>query len=362
MNYYGLDCHSDNIKMVIFDADGRFFRRMAVKLHTDSFQTWLASLTQDDYCALEISTNSFMLYDRIRPLVKDCFILNAKKMPEIFSDTIKTDYRDAEKICERLWLAVTKGLTDTNRFPTVFVPAKHIQILRKLFTSHLGLKQQIAKNKNIIHSIVKQEGMLLKKEAISKKSFRTSIEHMDLSMVAKKQINIFLSVITELEHSAGELEQLILEQGAVLEKEVRILTSIKGVSVLGALAIMADVADIRRFKTYKHFCSYLRTSPGLDASNKTIKVKHVNRSSRKLALHYLIQGIHHIKNSNPKMTALFERLRKGKSYGKSAIAVARHTMMHIYFMLRDGQYYYYRDIQNHETKMLNFKNMIEKAA
>jgi hypothetical protein len=169
MKFYGLDCHSDNIKMVVLNIEGQVILKQKVILGSEAFKLWLKSLDQNDLVALEASTNSFSLFDQISPLVKDCFVLNPKKLPEIFQDKIKFDYKDAEKLAERLWIAHNSGnLNNPTRLPKVFVPPKNIRKLRKLFSNHRNLKQQSARNKNVIHAMIKQEGQTIAKESIGR--------------------------------------------------------------------------------------------------------------------------------------------------------------------------------------------------
>jgi transposase len=348
--------------MVVLDSQGQVLRKQKVTLNTQAYQRWLQSLQASDFVALEASTNSFTLYDHIAPVVKDCYVLNPRKLPEIYEDKIKYDYKDAEKLAERLWITHQSGnINNPTRLPQVFVPPMHIRKLRKLFSSHRNLKQQIAKNKNLIHSLVKQEGFTIKKEAVGKKDFLQILQQLSLDTLTRKQIEIFYQVIVELEIRAAELERLILSSGDQVQEEVRILCSIPGISCLGALAIISDIADIRRFYSPKNLCSYLRSAPGLDSSNKTAKVKRINKCSRKLTMSYLIQGIHHIRGGNPNLDMLYHKLRSGKSYGKAVVAIARHTITHIFYMLRDKKLYLYVDPEKHNKKMKTFEKILKAA-
>ena len=57
--------------------------------------------------------------------------------------------------------------------------------------------------------------------------------------------------------------------GSEYIKEIDILTSMKGISVMTAIAIIAEIVTIDRFPNSKHFTSYLRSAPGVDSSNET---------------------------------------------------------------------------------------------
>ena len=109
----------------------------------------------------------------------------------------------------------------------------------------------------------------------------------------KLQLKVLYTQIDATEVQIAEVKDEILFRGAYFKKEIDIITSIKGVSVFAAIAIMTDIADINRFKNAKKLCSYLRSAPGIESSNKKEKIKSVNKQSRKLAITVLLQGIHH---------------------------------------------------------------------
>jgi len=57
--------------------------------------------------------------------------------------------------------------------------------------------------------------------------------------------------IEQLEGDIGEIENKIYIIGAAYMKEIDILTSMKGISVFTAIALIADIAIIERFQYNK---------------------------------------------------------------------------------------------------------------
>jgi transposase len=54
----------------------------------------------------------------------------------------------------------------------------------------------------------------------------------------------------------------------------------KGVSVLTAAAIMADIVSVDRFTNSKHFMSYLRIAPRVESINEKAIIKDTNNAGR----------------------------------------------------------------------------------
>jgi transposase len=78
---------------------------------------------------------------------------------------------------------------------------------------------------------------------------------------------------------------------ACYEKEFDIHTSLKGISVLTAIALIADIAMVTMFPSAKAFALYLRSAPGVDASNGTQRLLGTNKQGRKLAVTLLSHSI-----------------------------------------------------------------------
>ena len=144
------------------------------------------------------------------------------------------------------------------------------------------------------------------------------------------------------------------------EEEVKTMISVNGVSILGALALKADFAELDRFSNVKGFTSYLRTAPGVDASNGEIHIGHVNKQSRKLALRMLIQGLPHYWSSNEGIKNFRENKLKGKSRGKVRIAIARKLLVCIYFMLKRNELYRYTNQFLYAKKLKKLNNIINR--
>jgi len=71
-----------------------------------------------------------------------------------------------------------------------------------------------------------------------------------------------MDTLEQLEETFDRLVNEIMKAGAQFLPQIDILTSMTGISVLTALAIIADVINASRFRNSKHFASYLERSQG----------------------------------------------------------------------------------------------------
>ena len=101
MKFYGIDLHHDSFIAAIIDENNQITTRK-VSLHLKKFTEFLKELSEDDYIAVEASTNSFWFYDQVIGLVKDCLVINPWKFLQIYKSNKKTDKIDAKKIAKTL--------------------------------------------------------------------------------------------------------------------------------------------------------------------------------------------------------------------------------------------------------------------
>jgi transposase len=154
-------------------------------------------------------------------------------------------------------------------------------------------------------------------------------------------------------------EQVELQAEPFIE-QIDILTSMKGISVFIATAIIADIIEVGRFKDSKHFTSYLRSAPHTASSNTSTSSQGTNKKGRKLSSSLLTQSLNHVLNANLKLRRWYDRLSEYKKAGLVRTGLRRRVLAEIYQMLKKGEYHYDMDVHNHETKMAQYRKFLEK--
>jgi hypothetical protein len=143
-------------------------------------------------------------------------------------------------------------------------------------------------------------------------------------------------------------------------KEIQILTSMKGISVFIAIAIIADIIKVDRFKNSKAFTSYLRSAPKVANSNTSVNIGRTNKKGRKLSSGLITQSLNHMLDASEKLSEWYSRLTQYKKAGLVRSGLRRRVFAEIYQMLKKGEYHYGRDAEKHEAKMRQYKNFLEK--
>ena len=186
------------------------------------------------------------------------------------------------------------------------------------------------------------------------------IRGMAEDAVLSFQLNHLFDLLEHLESGIEVLEDTIKEQAEPFMREIAILTSMKGISVLIAISIIADIITVDRFKDSKSFTSYLRSAPRVESSNTTKGNKGTNKMGRKLSATLLTQVLNHVLAASPKLDKWYTRLTTYKKAGSVRTGLRRRVFAEIYQMLKKEEYHYGRDVKKHEEKLCQYKRFLEK--
>jgi transposase len=357
MKYLGIDLHSNRFTCCCIPEDGSK-DKFTFNIDPESLNNFYRLLSLDMYVMIEASTNTFKFVELIREKVKAVYVANTHKLKLISMVNKKTDNIDAEKLAIFLKMQI-KG--EEELIKPVYIPNSTIQDLRSLFTSYKFVRKQIVGVKNRIHSILKQNLYPFTKEYIFGERHINLIKKLSIDEAMNFQVKFFFNELEYLEKNIKDIEEKIYLLGREYIKEIDILTSMKGISVMTAIAIIADIASIERFPNSKHFTSYLRSAPGVDSSNETTRIKKTTKFGRKLSVTLLTQSLNHFRDSNPKLKRWHDKAipAHNKSKGKIRMALCRRVFAEIYQMLKKEEYHYFRNKRLHKKKMDEYYKFLQ---
>lgn len=359
MVFHSIDLHLDSFldTKLSFEDGPEQGKIKTAKYYLDeaSLQSFMSQLEREDYVIVEACTNAFWFHERIRNLVKKCFILDVNKYKQNIQ---KTDKVDGKKLVKKLaFFVLAHG--DQDDLPTVYIPPVEVQELRGLFSTYQLNKKTTTQFKNRIHSILKQNGIPITRKELSEPANRAKLLELPLSQAWKIQIKMLFNQIENIEHETEELKKAIYKLGNQLYKEeVELLLSIKGFSPLTAIALLADVVDINRFPCVKKFCSYLRTAPKVKSSNKSTIIGSTNKYSRSLSCSLLAQSVNHFAQSGEPLNSFYERIKTGKKPGVYRMAMIRKILVCAYYMLKHKKQFYWTNDKLYKSKLIEFKKLV----
>lgn len=357
MNYCGIDLHSNKFTCCFLSDDGNK-EKMTFEISSAGIERFKGKVSRSTSVILEASTNTFKFVECIKESVHDVTIVNTYKMKLIPMAGKKTDKVDAEKLAVYLKMCSYSG---EKLIIPVYIPDTSIQNLRSLFSTQNLIKRHIGSIKNRIHSLLKQHLLPYTKEYIFGKKTRRTIRALRIDDVTDYQIKILFDELESKETLNNELENKIKIIGSQYIEDIDVLTSMTGISVITALAIIADIASVERFPNSKHFTSYLRSAPRVDSSNDSTVIKGTNKMGRKLSLTLVSQSLNHFRDANPKLNSWYTRKEEHhKRKGKLRMGLCRKVFAEIYHMLDKHEYHYFRNVELHTKKMNEYYTFLEE--
>ena len=357
MQFVGIDLHTNRFTCCYRGEEKEKKETATFELTAYGMAQFYQTLTPETYVLVEATNPTFAFVRLIRPMVKEVIIANTYELKQISLARKNTDKIDADILCRIIKMQVLSG---EQAVSAVTVPPVIIQDLRGLFTTYRLYRKQTTQIKNRVHSLLKERLYGFTKEEIFCKKDREKIRNPEAGTVMAFQINQLLDNLEHMEVQIGKLEDKIKEHTEQYMREIGIPTSMKGIGVFTAIAVMADIIEVNRFKNSKGFTSYLRSAPRVSNSNTSRPTLGTNKKGRKLAATLIRQYLNHILSVGPKLNRRYEHLTRLKKKGLVRTGLRRRVFAEMYQMLKKGEYHYGRDERIHEGKILQYKRFLEK--
>ena len=260
----------------------------------------------------------------------DMQLVDAAKMPEIWRSNKKTDREDVEAMVNR-WLV-------TGQLPESYRATRSQRELRGLTRRLEEIRKQKRTTLNRIHALIDAQGMPAKKEQFFKDAWQDSAQQLlpeDIWLVLQTLL-IELGVLDEQQRT---IERRVGDLIANSEDGKR-LQEIPGVGPIIAATIVAETADIQRFRNARAFAAYTGLVPRVRSSAGKAKLGHITRSGppglRWALGHAIFASVRSKKPSAP--TSFYRRKSKRGKPKKLAMTAAAHKLARIvYVMLTRGE-------------------------
>jgi len=360
MQFIGVDLHTNKFTCCYRDEksvpDGKKATE-TFELSPYGIAQFYSTLTEETHVLIEATITTFCFARLIQPMVKQVIVANTYELKQISLARKNTDKIDADILCRILKMQVLSG---EQTISPVVIPPLEIQELRGLFTTYRLYRKQTTQIKNRIHSLLKEKLYGFTQEEIFTQGQRKTIRALEKGSVMSFQVNELFDMLEIMEARVESLQGKIKEYAEPFMKEIEILTSMKGISVFIAIAVIADIIKVERFRNSKAFTSYLRSAPKVANSDTSVNIGKTNKKGRKLSSSLITQSLNHVLDASEKLSEWYSRLSEYKKAGLVRGGLRRRVFAEIYQMLKKGEYHYGRDAKKHEAKMRQYKKFLEK--
>ena len=172
------------------------------------------------------------------------------------------------------------------------------------------------------------------------KQKRTVLRQLKKQLVATRNLKDSMEVLPYFDPKAMEEELASLAQGEY-KKQMDLLTSIKGIGITLAAALIVATGGFTYFDNAKQLTRYLGLSPTYQQSGTSVNVKgHINRNGDSSLRSQLYVAAFSSLRCNAECKACFDRLRSNGKPGKVAvIAVANKLVRQAFAVVTQGKPY-----------------------
>jgi transposase len=367
MEFIGIDLHTNkftcsyrdaSVTVIQTAADVKKGRRIVTyNLDECGLAEFMKTLTAETYVLVEATITTFSFVRLFMDKVKEVIVANTYELKSVSLARVNTDKIDADILCRLLKMYILSGEKTVS---PVTVPPEGIQTLRTLYTTYRLIKKQMTQDKNRIHSLLKERLYGFTQEEIFSGKMRAKIRSIEAGSALSFQVNLLLDELERKEKSVESLKERILIEAEPYMREIDILTSMKGISVFIAIAVIADIINVNRFRDSKSFTSYLRSAPRVSNSNTSVCIRGTNKQGRKLAATLVAQSLNHVLDASEKLSRWYKNLTQYKKPGLVRTGLRRRVFAEMYQMLKKGEYHYACDAGKHEAKMAAYRKLIAK--
>lgn len=295
MLYAGCDLHKQTITVCVVNQSRQIVHRQRLLCADEStVRSFFAEL--GEFEAVVEATASYEWFVKlIEPSARRVLLAHPKKLGVIAESTRKSDQLDAQRRLTSVKNRIRRMLANYNADRARLFNAEGLAYLRSVALSDA--------------------------DRFSMDQF---LEEYDFGQGQLK--------------AAEQRLQSFAETGPIREREQReLLRSIPGVGFVTAEIVLAELADIERFRSQKDVVAYAGLSPGQRESAGKSKELHLEKTGSKLLRWAVVEAAWRLVRHAARWRGVYEKLKVRVRAKKAIIAVARRLLTMMAAILQSGQ-------------------------
>lgn len=326
--YIGIDLHKHYLVATGVSPEGEQvcgpWRVQLVNL-----EEWIAKrLTPQDAIAVEVTTNTFALYDELLPHVHSVTVVHPPHVPAITKARVKTDRKAALVLAQHL----AKGM-----LTSIWVPPHDVRDLRATLAQRTKFTRLSTQAKNRLHSVLHRHHLPLPAEG-SPFAPENRDWWLDLPVSPSEKALIETDLAT-LDFAEQQVERLTASLTAIAAQDERIplLVQQVGFGLIVSLTILAAIGDISRFESAKKLVGYAGLGALVHDSGQTYRTGRITKEGRRDLRAVMVEAAWTAVNYHPHWKAEFARLEPRLGRRKAIVAIARKLLVAVWHILTYAQ-------------------------
>jgi transposase len=321
--YIGLDVHKHYLMAVGVDDDLNVVLPVR-RVEFSYLEAWMKkTLTKQDHVVLEMTTNTWQLYDELCAYAGSVLVVHPPHVALITISQVMND-KIAASILARL---LAKGL-----LVGVWVPPQEIRELRGLVAQRKKMTGLATQAKNRLHAVLQRHHLLPPEGNPFQEAQSAWWLALPLGKLEKVNVQSDLETLRFAERQRGQLT-LMMEEIANQEEQVTRLLQLPGFGVVTAVTVWAAIGNILRFADAQHLVGYAGLGTKVHDSGMFTRTGRITKAGRRDLRMALIEAAQVAANSHPHWKAELARLQPRLGRNKAIVAIARKLLVAVWYIL-----------------------------
>jgi len=273
--YVGMDVHKETIVMACA-GDGEEVRVLGAIVNTaaalDAAIRKLVSSGKQPVFVYEAGPSGYVIYRHLREKGFNCMVTAPSLIPRKTGDRVKTDRRDAVMLTRLFRAGELTGIT---------VPDADDEAMRDLFRARLDAKKMSKTARQQLAGFLLRIGAVYSGTKHWTKVHFRWLDELSLAQPAQQlALQEYLDAIRQCDNRVARLEGMLQTSAAQWKRleEAKRLQTLRGVSFLTAIGLVAELGDLRRFKTARQLMAYTGLVPSENSSGSTIRRGRITKT------------------------------------------------------------------------------------
>ncbi len=288
VRFVGLDVHKESITIAVADQDGSAPQVVATVPHqARALLKQLKKLGTNGQlrCCYEAGPTGFGLCRTLQAAGIECIVVAPSLIPKQAGDRVKTDSRDAVKLARFL---------RSGDLTPVHVPDEHTEAMRDLERAREDAKRAERSARNVLSKFLLRHGC-----RYSGKSRTWSSSYLDwirtLHFEFEAQQRVLVSYLHAVEQATERVVQLTGDIAEMVETWslkplVKALQALRGVQLVSAVTIAAELGEMSRFTRAPQLMAYLGLVPSEHSSGGTTRRGAITRTGNQHVRKILVES------------------------------------------------------------------------
>jgi transposase len=349
MNYVGIDVHKQSFQAAVVDQTGSCLEEFRLRNNREGIQQLIERVGYygSFQAVVESSANYWTkLFDVMQENHVSIKLSNPYKTKAIAEAKVKTDKIDARTLAQ---------LLRADLVAECYVPSKENREKRALIRERASLTKIRTEHRNKIHDL------LAKYEHTH--DFSDLFGQRGMEWLKTLKLSQYDQIILDtnlrlLESFDAEIEKLSIEIAKLAinhtdenqQNQIRLLLGLKGIDYYGAMILLSEIGDIKRFATPEKLVSWAGLAPRTHQSGETSYNGHITKKGSSRVRWILGQAAQTARLYDPKFKTFYERIAAKKGHNKALVATMRKMLVVIWTILTKNERYSGEDQELTERK------------